>query len=173
MAAKKSQHVDIAAPQSSSLTSSRSASKATRKPVVRRFVGPWESVPDQEHRRRAASFGAAYLRNTSRRKVGLEESFDFYSRHTDLVIEAVRAYHHLRKRGRGRDYVSRASCWDGAFVISVLDGMGTVEDLSEFAGRWALMDWTLESVGVVANDLDTTVSAFKAAWLARTAGGGA
>lgn len=136
----------------------------TRKPARRwgrRDVGPWASVSDQEHRRRAASFGAAHVRGVQRRAVTFQESFDFYCDNEQLVLAAVKAYHQLRKRLLQGDYIPRPSCWDAAFVQTVLDGIGGVEEVSDFVTRWASMDWTLDSVGVVQNDVATTVAVFQ------------
>jgi len=128
---------------------------------VQRNVGPWIEVANHDHRRRAAAFGVAHVRGCDRDDVSLQESFDFYLEHEELVKAAVRAYHQLRKRLRRGDYVPRASYWDAAFMATVLDDLGSVDEVADFATRWAAMDWTLDSIGVVKNDVSSTVDVFQ------------
>jgi hypothetical protein len=156
---KPEQHGQTAKPQP--VTSEKPPARKPARRWGRRDVGPWASVSDQEHRRRAASFGAAHLRHVDRRDITHKESFDFYCQHEELVRAAVRAYHQLRKRLLRGDYIPRPSCWDAAFVHTVLDGVGDVDEVSDFVTRWASMDWTLESIGVVQNDISTTVDVFQ------------
>jgi len=174
------EHLTLALPE---LMESPPAVNATseEQPKVRKRTaskpkdrGRWESVSDPDHVKRAAKFIACRefdVNPVDYLQIDDELAYDVYEQHQDVATAASKANHKLRqKRLKGVD-ISRASYWDAAFAYAVLDGLTSLPQAIDFVREWSRGSWTLDDVGAIRHDLDSTARAFNdalTAWLRRS-----
>jgi len=129
-----------------------------------RDLGLWGDVRDHDHVTRVGRFIIAReLGEANHLKVPKDLAFDAFERYPDLLHAASKANHKLRKKKVNGVQISRATYWDAAFAFAVLDGLATLEQATDFVGWWSRNAWTLDDVGAIQNDLDSTTRAFNSA----------